>query len=48
MERLYNGFDMITKRVHTSNQQRQIYLGSLLRAFDCLSLLKHTRKFMVS
>ena len=23
MERLYRGFDMITNRVHTSNQQRQ-------------------------
>ena len=23
MERLYRGFDIITNRVHTSNQQRQ-------------------------
>ncbi len=26
MERLYRGFDMITNRVHTSNQQRQFFL----------------------
>ena len=25
MERLYKGFDIITNRVHTSNQQRQIF-----------------------
>ncbi len=28
MSRLYRGFDIITNRVHTSNQQRQIYLCS--------------------
>ena len=25
MERLYRGFDIITNRVHTSNQQRRIF-----------------------
>ena len=30
MERLYRGFDMITNRVHTSNQQRRYFDAKIL------------------
>ena len=33
MERLYRGFDIITNRVHTSNQQRRFFPSSLI--FSC-------------
>ncbi len=47
MERLYKGFEIITNRVHTSNQQRQILIPHSLRCTQTSKNLIHIYFYFV-